>query len=189
MASPEPSAGGDAASQSAAVQPLQLPTPEEIKGQEMMNNCAVRSVLSGVMALERLLFGRAPLSHHRLSVIPFSIGGGLGVLMGLFFGALENPIMSEEMTARQQIVYQAKQMGRKSMSHAKTFAVMGLIFSAAECVVEKARAKHDITNSAVAGCVTGGALAAKGGPQATCIGCVGFGAFSVAIEKFMERHT
>uniref|UniRef100_A0A453NA19 Mitochondrial import inner membrane translocase subunit TIM22 n=2 Tax=Aegilops tauschii subsp. strangulata TaxID=200361 RepID=A0A453NA19_AEGTS len=138
MASPEPSAGGDAASQSAAVQPLQLPTPEEIKGQEMMNNCAVRSVLSGVM------------------------GGGLGVLMGLFFGALENPIMSEEMTARQQIVYQAKQMGRKSMSHAKTFAVMGLIFSAAECVVEKARAKHDITNSAVAGCVTGGALAAKG---------------------------
>uniref|UniRef100_M8AIW7 Uncharacterized protein n=1 Tax=Aegilops tauschii TaxID=37682 RepID=M8AIW7_AEGTA len=50
MASPEPSAGGDAASQSAAVQPLQLPTPEEIKGQEMMNNCAVRSVLSGVMA-------------------------------------------------------------------------------------------------------------------------------------------
>ncbi|XP_037453755.1 mitochondrial import inner membrane translocase subunit TIM22-4-like isoform X2 [Triticum dicoccoides] len=165
MASPEPSAGGDAASQSAAVQPLQLPTPEEIKGQEMMNNCAVRSVLSGVM------------------------GGGLGVLMGLFFGALENPIMSEEMTARQQIVYLAKQMGRKSMSHAKTFAVMGLIFSAAECVVEKARAKHDITNSAVAGCVTGGALAAKGGPQATCIGCVGFGAFSVAIEKFMERHT
>ena len=65
------------------------------------------------------------------------IGGGLGVLMGLFLGALENPIMQEEMTARQQIVYQAKQMGRRSMSNAKTFAVMGLIFSAAECVVEK----------------------------------------------------
>ena len=57
--------------------------------------------------------------------------------MGLFLGALENPIMQEEMTARQQIVYQAKQMGRRSMSNAKTFAVMGLIFSAAECVVEK----------------------------------------------------
>uniref|UniRef100_A0A453N9W5 Mitochondrial import inner membrane translocase subunit TIM22 n=1 Tax=Aegilops tauschii subsp. strangulata TaxID=200361 RepID=A0A453N9W5_AEGTS len=142
MASPEPSAGGDAASQSAAVQPLQLPTPEEIKGQEMMNNCAVRSVLSGVMAVERLLFGGAPLSapppHHlHYQLFLLAPGGGLGVLMGLFFGALENPIMSEEMTARQQIVYQAKQMGRKSMSHAKTFAVMGLIFSAAECVVEK----------------------------------------------------
>jgi import inner membrane translocase subunit TIM22 len=100
--------------------------------------------------------------------------------------------MAEEMTARQQIVYTAKQMGRRSLSNAKTFAVMGLIFSAAECVVEKvyscnfftfivstcslpiqiltfcilmlwqARAKHDTTNTAVAGCVTGGALAVKG---------------------------
>lgn len=57
--------------------------------------------------------------------------------MGLFFGALENPITPDEMTARQQIVYTAKQMGRRSISNAKTFAVMGLIFSAAECVVEK----------------------------------------------------
>ena len=61
----------------------------------------------------------------------------MGVLMGLFLGALENPTMAEEMTVRQQIVYQAKQMGRRSMSNAKTFAVMGLVFSAAECVVEK----------------------------------------------------
>lgn len=112
--------------------------------------------------------------------------------MGLFFGALDNPIMAEEMTARQQIVYTAKQMGRRSISNAKTFAVMGLIFSAAECTIEKVdncnsffphtwmfwhvvflfkvcicmlwqvRAKHDTTNTAVAGCVTGGALAVKG---------------------------
>lgn len=173
MASPEPSAtaaaraGGDAASQPAAVavEEFRMPSQEEIKGQDVWNNCVVRSVMSGVM------------------------GGGLGVLMGLFFGALENPIMAEEMTARQQIVYQAKMMGRRSMSHAKTFAVMGLIFSAAECTVEKARARHDVVNSAVAGCVTGGVLAVKGGPQAACAGCAGFAAFSVLIEKFMERHT
>uniref|UniRef100_A0A453IA65 Uncharacterized protein n=1 Tax=Aegilops tauschii subsp. strangulata TaxID=200361 RepID=A0A453IA65_AEGTS len=63
MASPEPSAaaaaaagaGGDAAGQRAPVEPLRLPTPEEIKGQEMMNNCAVRSVLSGVMGNASLL--------------------------------------------------------------------------------------------------------------------------------------
>ncbi|KAI4985756.1 hypothetical protein ZWY2020_018386 [Hordeum vulgare] len=164
-------AGGDAASQRAAVEPVHLPTPEEFKGQEMMNNCAVRSVLSykyRAIGIQR--------DVQKIARLAFIEGGGLGVLMGLFFGALENPIMAEEMTARQQIVYQAKQMGRKSMSHAKTFAVMGLIFSAAECVVE------------VAGCVTGGALAAKGGPQAKCIGCVCFGAFSV-FEKFMDRHT
>lgn len=59
------------------------------------------------------------------------------MLMGLFFGALENPIMAEQMTARQQIVYTAKQMGSRSISNAKTFAVMGLIFSAAECTIEK----------------------------------------------------
>lgn len=65
------------------------------------------------------------------------VGGGLGLFMGLFLGALDNPIMQEEMTTRQQLVYQAKQMGRRSWSSCKTFAVMGLVFSAAECVVEK----------------------------------------------------
>jgi import inner membrane translocase subunit TIM22 len=168
MASPEASAAaGDVAAQTAAVEvePIRLPSHEDMKMQDTYNNCVVRSVLSGVM------------------------GGGLGVMMGLFLGALENPVMAEEMTARQQIVYQAKQMGRRSMGNAKTFAVMGLIFSAVECVVEKARARHDVTNSAVAGCVTGGALAVKGGPQAACMGCAGFAAFSVAIEKFMDRHT
>ncbi|XP_019178636.1 PREDICTED: mitochondrial import inner membrane translocase subunit TIM22-4-like [Ipomoea nil] len=146
------------------IEPIRLPTVEEIRGQDIWNNCAVRSVSSGVM------------------------GGGLGLFMGLFLGALDNPIMQDEMTARQQIVFQAKQMGRRSWSSCKTFAVMGFIFSAAECVIEKARAKHDITNTAVAGCVTGGTLSARGGPKAACAGCAGFAAFSVVIEKFLERY-
>ncbi|XP_031101163.1 mitochondrial import inner membrane translocase subunit TIM22-4-like [Ipomoea triloba] len=146
------------------IEPIRLPTVEEIRGQDIWNNCAVRSVSSGVM------------------------GGGLGLFMGLFLGALDNPIMQDEMTARQQIVFQAKQMGRRSWSSCKTFAVMGFIFSAAECVIEKARAKHDTTNTAVAGCVTGGTLSARGGPKAACAGCAGFAAFSVVIEKFLERY-
>ncbi|RHN61737.1 Mitochondrial inner membrane translocase subunit Tim17/Tim22/Tim23/peroxisomal protein PMP24 [Medicago truncatula] len=52
----------------------------------------------------------------------------------------------------------------------------------------QARAKHDITNTFVAGCTTGAAISAKGGPQAACMGCAGFAAFSVVIEKFLERH-
>ncbi|CAK9164165.1 unnamed protein product [Ilex paraguariensis] len=120
------------------IEPIRLPTVEEVRGQDIWNNCAVRSVVSGVM------------------------GGGLGLAMGLFLGALDNPIMQEEMTGRQQFIYTAKQMGSRSWSSCKTFAVMGFIFSAAECVVEKARAKHDTTNTVVAGCVTGGALSAKG---------------------------
>lgn len=65
------------------------------------------------------------------------VGGGLGLFMGMFLGALDNPVMQDEMTTRQQIAYTAKQMGRRSWSSMKAFAVMGFIFSAAECVVEK----------------------------------------------------
>ena len=59
------------------------------------------------------------------------------VFKGLFLGALDNPLMQEEMTAKQQFIYTAKQMGRRSWSSAKAFAIMGLTFSAAECIVEK----------------------------------------------------
>ncbi|KAK9062358.1 hypothetical protein SSX86_019544 [Deinandra increscens subsp. villosa] len=147
-----------------AIEPIKLPTIEEVRGQDIWNNCAVRSVASGVM------------------------GGGLGLAMGLFLGALENPIHQDTMTGRQLFVYTAKTMGGKSWASCKAFAVMGLVFSAAECVVEKARAKHDITNTAIAGCVTGGTMSAKTGPKGACFGCAGFAAFSVAIEKFLERH-
>lgn len=58
-------------------------------------------------------------------------------MMGIFFAALENPIMQDTMTTRQQLAYTAKQMGQRSWSNCKTFALMGLVFSAAECVVEK----------------------------------------------------
>ncbi|KAF4392231.1 hypothetical protein F8388_012687 [Cannabis sativa] len=90
------------------------------------------------------------------------VGGALGLAMGLFIGSLDNPITRDEMSGKQQFVYQAKQMGRRSWSSAKAFAVMGFVFSAAECVIEKARAKHDTTNTVVAGCVTGGTISAKG---------------------------
>lgn len=33
------------------VEPLRLPTAEEIRGQDIWNNCVTRSVVSGVMGL------------------------------------------------------------------------------------------------------------------------------------------
>lgn len=33
------------------IEPLRLPTPEEIRAQDIWNNCAVRSVASGVMGI------------------------------------------------------------------------------------------------------------------------------------------
>lgn len=39
---------------------------------------------------------------------------------------------------------------------------MGLLFSGNECVIEKYRAKHDRWNAVLAGCSTGGLMAAPG---------------------------
>lgn len=70
-------------------------------------------------------------------VMGMFVGGGLGLFMGMFLGALDTPLLQDEMSGRQQFVYTAKQMGRRSWSSCKAFAAMGLIFSAAECIVEK----------------------------------------------------
>lgn len=48
------------------------------------------------------------------------------------------------------------------------------------------RAKNDLYNGVAAGCITGGALAAKAGPQAAAFGCAGFAAFSAAIDYYMR---
>jgi import inner membrane translocase subunit TIM22 len=115
-------------------------------------------------------------------------GGGMGVFMGMLFGALDTPLHAETMTARQQFVHAARTMGSRSMHMAKTFAIMGAIFSGTECLIEKARAKHDAVNTATAGCVTGGSMSARAGPQAACLGCAGFAGFSLLIEKIFDRH-
>ncbi|MCO5600580.1 hypothetical protein L7F22_054694 [Adiantum nelumboides] len=144
---------------------FKVPTFEEIKAQEMMDNCAVRGVLS--------LVG----------------GGGLGLFMGMLLGALDTPPHVETMTTKEQLIFTARQIGSRSLSTAKAFAIMGAIFSGTECMVEKARAKHDLKNTAIAGCVTGGAISVRAGPKASCVGCAGFAAFSVLIEKIMAGHS
>ena len=53
-------------------------------------------------------------------------------------------------------------------------------------VIEQLRAKNDMKNGIAAGCVTGGVLAAKAGPQAAAVGCAGFAAFSAAIEYYLR---
>ena len=45
-----------------------------------------------------------------------------------------------------------------------------------------------MVNSISAGCFTGAALAVRAGPQASALGCVGFAAFSAAIDYFLEGH-
>jgi import inner membrane translocase subunit TIM22 len=72
-----------------------------------------------------------------------------------------------------------------SKSSAKTFAVLGAIYTANECTLEKIRGCHDSTNAIVAGCSTGAMIGARGGPQAAAISCVGFAAFGMVMERFL----
>ncbi|KAL9129503.1 MAG: hypothetical protein Q9217_002063 [Psora testacea] len=53
-------------------------------------------------------------------------------------------------------------------------------------MVKAYRAKNDLTNGVAAGCITGGALGARAGPQAAAVGCAGFAAFSAAIDAYMR---
>jgi hypothetical protein len=62
-------------------------------------------------------------------------------------------------------------MKDKSRSYAKGFAGMGFLYSGTECLIEKYRAKHDKYNATLAGCATGGLMAAPGARACVCV-CV-----------------
>lgn len=87
---------------------------------------------------------------------------------------------------REQVRRGFKDMGSRSWSSAKNFGIVGALYSGTECCIEGLRAKNDLTNSVTAGCLTGGILGAKAGPQAAAFGCAGFAAFSAAIDAYMR---
>jgi import inner membrane translocase subunit TIM22 len=130
-----------------------------------------------------------------------TVGGwGMGILLGLFMGALGGEMSQnvylmhkcgkEPPTApildQMRVSYRA--VGKRALGMGASFATITAVFSGIECVVEKYRGKHDVVNGAVSGCAAGAALSAKSGPATACMGCVGFAAFSVAIEAVMGPH-
>lgn len=88
---------------------------------------------------------------------------------------------------REQLKAGFRDMGARSFSSAKNFGKVGAIFAGTECCIEGFRAKNDLKNGVMAGCITGGMLAAPAGPQAAAIGCAGFAAFSLAIDAYMRQ--
>lgn len=84
-------------------------------------------------------------------------------------------------------------MKEKSRSYAKGFAGMGFLYSGTECMIERYRAKHDAMNATLAGCATGGLLAAPGGWEAVgrCVvdGWGGVGCSGVQCELLMSFQT
>mmetsp|Transcript_29741 Transcript_29741/g.41072 ORF Transcript_29741/g.41072 Transcript_29741/m.41072 type:complete len:161 (+) Transcript_29741:160-642(+) len=147
--------------------PVEIPTPEQVLQSEIGDSCILRFFLSGLA------------------------GGVLGAGMGLIFGSFQEitPPGAEvvKRTMMESIKVHAKDAGARSFSYAKGFAAFGAVYSTSECAIEKVRAKHDIYNAGLAGCFTGGVLAIKAGPQAMAVGCGSIGAFSMAIEKFLDH--
>lgn len=88
---------------------------------------------------------------------------------------------------REQLRVGLKDMGKASYSSARNFGMVGAIFSGVECCIEGLRAKNDLGNGVAGGCITGGILARKAGPQAVAVGCAGFAAFSAAIDSYMRQ--
>lgn len=121
-------------------------------------------------------------------------GFGLGGVFGLFMASMayDVPVGSNQhisdLPFKQQMKLQFTDMGRRAWSSAKNFGYIGMIYAGVECSIESLRAKNDIYNGVGAGCLTGGGLAYKSGPQAALFGCAGFAAFSTAIDLYMRSE-
>jgi len=124
-------------------------------------------------------------------------GGVMGLLMGVFLGALSDsspPIQVAggrdvpQAPFKEQARYTMRATAEKSIYWCRNFAFITGVFGGSECLVEKFRGKHDKWNPVVSGCITGAALQAKAGPQAAAIGCGGFAAFSIVIDSFMGTY-
>ncbi|KAJ5462013.1 Mitochondrial import inner membrane translocase subunit tim22 [Penicillium daleae] len=134
-----------------------------------MESCPVKTVISGTMG--------------------FALGGAFGLFMASM--SYDSPLTPQgreiaDLPWREQVRRGFKDMGKRSFSSAKNFGIVGALYSGTECCIEGLRAKNDLTNSVAAGCLTGGILGAKAGPQAAAFGCAGFAAFSAAIDAYMR---
>lgn len=124
-------------------------------------------------------------------------GGGLGLMLGLFFGgyasAVDKAVEMDGPTSAKLRVGM-REAWRAMTSYGKNFAKFGLLYSVSECVVEKFRAKHDMVNPVLGGCAAGAAMAAAPYESIPAraraiqmgIGCASVAAFSAAIDYYME---
>lgn len=124
-------------------------------------------------------------------------GGAMGLVMGVFMGALTD--MTPPVTIidgkevpqaplKEQMRTTLRATAEKSMYWCRQFAFITGVFGGSECLVEKYRGKHDVWNQVISGCVTGAAMQAKSGPQASAMGCGGFAAFSLVIDTVMGNY-
>ncbi len=101
------------------------------------------------------------------------MGSVLGVGLGLFTSLMGDisPIQIvdgkevPQAPIREQLRAGFKSTILKSKGWAKSFGILTALFGGIECLIEKHRAKHDVWNPVVSGCVVGATLSAKAGPS------------------------
>lgn len=131
-------------------QPRQFPSGADVPvvGSGLTEACGTKIITGGVM------------------------GAVIGIALGAFMGAMGDvsPIQivnGREVPVaplREQMRGAFKSTAAKTGGWAKSFGILTALFGGVECVVEKYRAKHDVWNPVISGCVVGATLSAKGGP-------------------------
>ncbi|XP_072047302.1 mitochondrial import inner membrane translocase subunit Tim22-like [Amphiura filiformis] len=135
---------------------------------------------------EELLIEKGMESCTFKTVISCVLGFALGGVIGLFAASVD-PV-DPELAAKQKARDVLKDMGKRSLFHAKNFAVIGAMFAGTECLIESHRGQADWKNSPMAGCVTGGVIGFRAGLKPGIFGCAGFAAFSAAIDRYFHLH-
>jgi mitochondrial import inner membrane translocase subunit TIM22 len=154
-----------------------------------MESCPTKTVIAGGMGFA--LGGAFGLFMASVCIwIYFQLYSYLALIFEIQM-SYDTPLtpQGQEITSlpwREQLRRGFKDMGSRSFSSAKNFGIVGALFSGTECCIEGLRAKNDLKNGIAAGCITGAILGAKAGPQAAAAGCVGFAAFSAAIDSYMR---
>lgn len=129
------------------------------------------------------------------------MGGGLGLFAGLLFGGYASGVdraveMKGPMRLKLRTGFAAA--GVSMAEYGRSFARLGAVFALCDCAVEKTRARHDLWNSLIGGCIAGAALSSAPRTQGVpararagnmALGCAGFAAFSTAIDYWMEGST
>ncbi|XP_074643267.1 mitochondrial import inner membrane translocase subunit Tim22-like [Tubulanus polymorphus] len=133
---------------------------------------------------EELIIAGAMESCTFRTVMSCVLGGALGAAFGLFTAGVDPNITTEKTPTARAVL---KEMGERSKSYAKNFAIVGAMFAGTECVVESYRGKSELINGTMSGAIVGGVIGLRAGVKAAALGAAGFAIFSTAIDYYM-RH-